>query len=444
MESEENMSTMPEAHFEPPVLIAAPRRKLSRKWKIIIVAAVVLLALIVLSRIQSAKAKIPHVQAAKVERQDIVSKVTANGKVQAEKKVDLSALVMGQIVNLAVREGDRVKKGDFLLQIDKNQAAAGEAGSAAALEASLADRDSARATAEQAKRDYDRAKKNYDAKILSEADYQKAKSTLETAGANYVAAQNHIDQSRANLNASRDTLSKTTVRAPLNGVVTALPIKEGEVTVIGTMNNAGTQLMTVSDMSTVEAVLMVDETDVPNVKIGQKAVVTVDAYANHPFDGVVTEVGSSPILPNDPDLQGLTTTSDAINFKVRVKVINPPDTIRPGFSVTADVITGTRPGVLTIPLSAVVVRDSPKKERNASGKIKTEEGVYVVQAGKVKFQKIQTGLAGELAVEIKDGVSSGQDVVTGPFKALRSIKDGDKVVIDKEKKGGPGESAEKS
>ncbi|HET9795926.1 MAG TPA: efflux RND transporter periplasmic adaptor subunit [Thermoanaerobaculia bacterium] len=428
-----------EPGYEPAALsVPTPKRRLSRKWKIAIVVVAVVAALVVFGRIQAAKAKIPRVTVAKVERQDIVSKVTANGKIQAEKKVDLSALVMGQIVNLAVREGDHVKKGDFLLQIDKNQAAAGEAGSVAALAASFSDRDSAKATMEQARRDYERAKKNFEEKILAEADYQKAKSTLDTAIANFQAAQNRIDQSKANLNASRDTLSKTTVRAPLDGVVTALPIKEGEVTVIGTMNNAGTQLMTVSDMATVEAVMMVDETDVPSVKVGQKALVNVDAYPNRPFDGIVTEVGSSPILPNDPDLQGLTTTSDAINFKVRIKVLQPPDTIRPGFSVTSDIITGTKPSVLTIPLAAVVVRDSPKGEKTATGKVKTEEGVYIIDKGKVKFLPIQTGLSGELSVEVKNGLDAGQQIVTGPFKALRTIKDGDKVMIEKEKKGGSG------
>jgi HlyD family secretion protein len=434
-------SNVAPADEEPGVItVPRPRRKLSRGWKIAIIVAVILLALIGFGSIQSKKAKIPRVTVAKVERQDIVSKVTANGKIQAEKKVDLSALVMGQIVNLAAREGDRVKKGDFLLQIDKNQAAAGEAGSAAALQASLSDRDSAKATMEQARRDYERARKNYEAKILSEADYQKTKSTLDTAAATYQATQNRIDQSRANLNGSRDTLSKTTVRAPLDGVITALPIKQGEVTVIGTMNNAGTHLMTISDMATVEAVMMVDETDVPNVKTGQKAVINVDAYPNHPFDGVVTEVGGSPILPNDPDLQGLTTTSDAINFKVRIKMLQPPDSIRPGFSVTADIITGTKPSVLTIPLAAVIVRDSPKSEKTASGKIKTEEGVYVLENGKVQFVPVKTGLSGELSIEVTSGLSGGRQIVTGPFKALRTIKDGDKVMIEKEKKGGPGQA----
>ncbi len=435
------MSTEPKMNLEPPIPIAAPRKKLATKWKVLIGVAVALAVLIGLGIRASKMAKIPRVTVAKVERQDIVSKVTANGKIQAEKKVDLSALVMGQIVNLAVNEGDSVKKGAFLLQIDKSQAAAGEAGSAAALQASRADVESARAAMDQAKFDYERARKNFEAKIASEADFQKAKSTLDSSVANYEAARNRVDQNVANLSASRDTLSKTTVRAPISGLVTALPIKEGEVTVIGTMNNAGTQLMTISDMSTVEAVMMVDETDMPSVKVGQKAVVNVDAYPNHPFDGVVTEVGSSPILPNDPDLQGLTTTSDAINFKVRIKVLQPPDSIRPGFSVTADVITGTRPGVLTVPLSAIVVRDSPKKEKTASGKIKTEEGVYVLEKGKVRFVPVRTGLSGDLAVEIRDGLKGGEQIVTGPFKTLRTIKDGDHALVEKEKKGAPGGSS---
>jgi HlyD family secretion protein len=411
---------------------------MSRKWKVVIALAVVVAILVVLGAISAKNRKIPRVTAAKAERQDIVSKVTANGKVQAARKVELSALVMGQIVNLAVHEGELVKKGDFLLQIDKNQAAAGAAGSSAALQASLSEVESARSTMGQAQLDFDRAQKNYDAKIIPEADFQHARSTRDTARSAQAAAENRVAQSRANVSASRDTLSKTTLLAPLSGVVTALPVKEGEVTVIGTMNNAGTQLMTISDMSTVEAVLMVDETDVPNVKLGQKAIVAVDAYPNRPFDGVVTEVGSSPILPNDPDLQGLTTTSDAINFKVRIKVLQPPDTIRPGFSVTADIITGTRTTVVTVPLSSIIVRDSPKGEKTPSGKLKTEEGVYIVDGGKARFVPIQTGLSGELLIEARSGVKEGDQIVTGPFKVLRVLKDGEKVKVEKKKSGGPG------
>jgi HlyD family secretion protein len=373
------------------------------------------------------KGQAVSVLAAKVEKQDIVAKVTANGKIQAENKVELSALVMGQIVNLAAHEGDRVKKGQFLLQIDQNRAAAEEAGSSAALRASLSDRDSVKATMEQAERDFERARRNYEAHITSEAEFQKARSALETARATLESGQNRVEQTRAGLNASRDTLSKTTIRAPIDGVVTTLRVKAGEVTVIGTMNNPGTQLMTISDMASVQAVLMVDETDTPTVQVGQKTLLLIDAYPTQTFDGVVTEVGHSPILKDDTDLQGLTTTSDAINFKVKVKVLEPPPGIRPGFSVTADIITGTKAKVATLPLAAVVIRDSPKGEKTAAGTPKTEEGVYALRADKAVFVPVKTGLSGGLMVEVLTGLSAGEEVITGPFKALRQIKDGDRV-----------------
>jgi HlyD family secretion protein len=379
----------------------------------------------------------------RIATQDIVAKVTANGKIQAENKVEMSALVQGQVVNLAVREGDRVKKGDFLLQIDRNRAAAEEAGSSAALKASLSDRDSAKENMAQAEREFERARRNYEARITSEAEFQRAQSGLETARSAFESAQNRVDQMRAGLSANRDTLSKTTVLSPIDGIVTTLRVKAGEVTVIGTMNNPGTQLLTVSDMSTVEAVLMVDETDTPTVQLGQKALLNIDAYPGQPFDGVVTEVGNSPILKDDPDLQGLTTTSDAINFKFKVKVLTPPPSIRPGFSVTADIITGVKEKVVAVPLAAVIVRDSPKGERNEAGKLKTEQGVYALRDGKAVFLSIQTGITGELMVEAVAGLPVGEEVVTGPFKALREIKDGDRVkkMSEKEKKAAEGQGA---
>jgi HlyD family secretion protein len=368
-----------------------------------------------------------EVSVAKVALEDVVAKVTANGKIQAEKKVDLAALVMGQVVNLAVREGNPVKSGDFLLQIDKTRATAEEAGSAAALSASQSQLDSARATLEQTQGDFKRADENYRSGIISVADLQHAKAALDTARAAYQTAVHQIEQSRAVLNASRDDLSKTTVRSPIDGIITALRIKAGEVTVVGTMNNPGTQLMTISDMTTVQAVLMVDETDTPSIALGQKAVLTLDSYSGRPFDGVVTEVGSSPITRDDVELAGLTTTSDAINFKVRVKLLDPPPSIRPGFSVTADIITGTRSKVSAIPLAAVVIRDSPKGEKDTTGRLKTEQGVYTVVDGKVGFVPVKTGVSGELQIEVTEGLKPGAEVVTGPFKTLRTIKEGDRV-----------------
>jgi HlyD family secretion protein len=419
---------------------------MSKKTKIILgVLGAVVLAFVAMGFIKRKDKDVARVTTAKVEKIDLVSKVTANGKIQARRKVDLSALVMGQIVNLAAKEGDRVQKGQLLLQIDRAQLAAQTAGRESALGAMRSDLVAAQSAADQARYDYERARRNWEAKILSEAELQKTKSAYDTAQANLSAARQRLQESGANLAASRDSLSKTTVSAPIAGVVTYLPVKEGEVTVIGTMNNPGTQLLTISDMSEVEAVMMVDETSVPDVKVGQKASLNIDAYPNRTFEGVVTEVGSSPIAKNDPDLLSLTQGSEAINFKVKLRVTNPPETIRPGFSVTADILTGRKEGATAIPIQALVVRDVPKKDGKAAaassaGRPQTEEGVYLVKNQKLAFEKVETGLAGELMIEVKSGPKVGEEIVTGPFKVLRQVKEGDKVIIEKEgdKKGKKG------
>ena len=411
---------------------------MSKKTKIILgVLGAVVLGFVAMGFIKRKDKDVARVTTAKVEKIDLVSKVTANGKIQARRKVDLSALVMGQIVNLAAKEGDRVQKGQLLLQIDRAQLAAQTAGRESALGAMRSDLVASQSAADQARYDYERARRNWEAKILSEAELQKTKSAYDTAQANLSAVRQRLQESGANLAASRDSLSKTTVSAPIAGVVTYLPVKEGEVTVIGTMNNPGTQLLTISDMSEVEAVMMVDETSVPDVKVGQKANLNIDAYPNRTFEGVVTEVGSSPIAKNDPDLLSLTQGSEAINFKVKLRVINPPETIRPGFSVTADILTGRKEGATAIPIQALVVRDVPKKDGKAaaassSGRPQTEEGVYLVKNQKLAFEKVVTGLAGELMIEVKSGPKVGEEIVTGPFKVLRQVKEGDKVIIEKE------------
>jgi HlyD family secretion protein len=415
---------------------------MSKKVKIIagLGAAVVVVGALT-AFIRGKDKDLPRVTTAKVDKMDLVAKVTANGKIQARNKVDMSALVMGQIVNLAVKEGDHVKRGQLLLQIDKVQLAAQAQGREATLSAMRHDLDAAKANAIQAKSDYERAKQNFDAKILAEADYQKAKSSLDAAEATLAATEQRMNSTMSDLVASRDSLSKTTVTAPLDGIVTSLPIKEGEVTVVGTMNNAGTKLMTVSDMAEVEAVMMVDETSVPQVKLGQKATLSIDAYPNRKFSGTVTEVGSSPILKTDPDLDTLVATSEAINFKVKIRLDAPPDTIRPGFSVTADIVTGRIDGATAIPIQALVVRDVVSKDKKpATGRPETEEGVYVVKNGKLEFDKVETGIAGELMIELKKGPAAGQQIVTGPFKVLRQVKEGDRVLIEEQgadKKGSP-------
>jgi HlyD family secretion protein len=399
---------------------------MKRRTKIII-AVVLLLAIggIVFASVRSKGKDGTPVTFAKVERQDLTSKVSANGQIDAQRKVDLSANVMGQIVNLAVREGDVVKKGDFLLQIDRKQLTASAEGAEASVRALFSDRDAARASLSEAQLTYDRARNNFEQKIIPAAELDRARAALDSARANVSAIESRIQQARSNVAAARDTLSKTTMTAPMAGIITALPVEEGEVAVIGTMNNAGTKLLTIADMSVVEAVMEVDETDVPNVKVGQRATVTIDAYPNKTYEGVVTEVGSSPMTR-----QGAATGGDAINFEVKIQLRNPPAGVRPGFSASADIITGTRSKALAIPLQALVVREKPAaKGAKATEKATEEEGVYVHNAkdGKVKFVPVATGLSGDSNIEIVRGVKEGDQIVTGPFRALRDIKDGSKV-----------------
>ncbi|MGZ5444908.1 MAG: efflux RND transporter periplasmic adaptor subunit [Thermoanaerobaculia bacterium] len=402
---------------------------MKRRTKIIILVVVLLaIAGITAASIRSKGKEGTPVTFGKVERSDLTSKVSANGRIDAQRKVDLSANVMGQIVNLAVREGDVVKKGDFLLQIDQKQLAASAQGAEASMRALFSDRDAARATLAEAQLNFDRARSNFSERIIPQAELDRARSTLDSARANVSAIDQRIQQSRANLAAARDTLSKTTMTAPMAGIITALPVEEGEVAVIGTMNNPGTKLLTIADMSVVEAVMEVDETDIPNVRVGQRATVTIDAYPNKTFSGVVTEVGSSPMTG-----AGGSTGTEAINFEVKIQLDQPPAGVRPGFSASADIVTGTRPKVLAIPIQALVVREKPGA---APGKTaQEEEGVYLHQNGKVKFAPVTTGLAGESNIEIVKGLSEGQQIVTGPFRALRELKEDTKVREQKEEEG---------
>lgn len=407
---------------------------MKRRTKIII-AVIVILAIggIAAASIASKGKEGTPVTFAKVERTDLTSKVSANGQIDAKRKVDLSASVMGQIVNLAVREGDVVKKGDFLLQIDRKQLTASAQGAEASVRVLFSDREAARGNLAEAELIYERTRKNFEQNIVPQADLDRARTALQSAKASVSAVEERIGQARANVAAAHDTLSKTTMTAPMDGIVTALPVEEGEVAVIGTMNNAGTKLLTIADMGVVEAVMQVDETDIPAVKVGQRATVTIDAYPNKTFSGVVTEVGSSPI---DRGLGGGQAT-EAINFEVKIQIENPPPGVRPGFSASADIVTGTRAKALAIPIQALVVREKPMpKSAPKTARPEDEEGVYVHNAGTVKFVPVKTGLTGESSIEIVSGLQQGQEIVTGPFRALRDIKDGSKVREQKEEKDG--------
>jgi len=371
------------------------------------------------------------VQTAVVARQDLQAKVTANGKVQAQKKVDISATIPGQVTQLAVREGDIVTKGQLLLQIDAVNPRAAARSSEFSMQALLRDLDGGRFTRDQAKADAARAEENYRGGVIPEATLQQARTAAATAEASLSAVERRVDQARATLEGAQDNLAKTTVRSPIDGIVTARRVEEGEVAVIGVQNSPGTVLLTISDMSVVEPEMEVDETSIPSVTVGQEAVIRIDAYPNQTFKGTVTEVGSSPILT--------ASQTEAIKFKVKIRIDNPPKGIRPGLSVQADILTGFAAQAVTIPIQALVLREIEHKagEQPARGAPRDEEGVWVVDAGKVRFQALKTGLLGELSFEVKDGLTGGETIVTGPFRALRSLKAGDAIKPEAPGKGGP-------
>ncbi|MBS1767825.1 MAG: efflux RND transporter periplasmic adaptor subunit [Acidobacteria bacterium] len=371
------------------------------------------------------------VQAVQAKRERLISKVSANGKIQAVTKADISANVMGQVTKLAVKEGDRVKKGQFLLEIDPTRAQADVAGAAAAAEAAQADLASAQARLAQAKADFTRADSNFKAGILSKADYDQAKTALLTAQSGEAGSRQRADQAKAGVRASRVNLDYAILTAPMDGTVTAKRIEVGETAVPGIQNSPGTVLVTVSDMSKVEAEMEVDEASIPNVKLGQQASVHIDAYPSQVFDGQVTEVGGSPIVQ--------TNTNEAIKFKVKVWIKNPPLTIKPGLSAQADIYTGEKADALAVPIQALVMRDIPLKpgETATPGQPREEEGVYVIEGGKVKFTAVKTGLMGDLDVEVASGLKGGEQIVQGPYRAIRELKDGAEVHILKDAPKGP-------
>ncbi len=411
-----------------------------RKWLIGGGGALVVILVVVFS-IASRNKDVVTVTTTKVVKTDLLGTVNGNGRIQAQKKVDISSQVMGQIVNLAVREGDPVKKGDFLLQIDKVQYDANTRAGQAALDALFAQREADRATKIQADRDWERERKNFEAKISSEQVTQKAQLAFDSAVAGLNATERRIDQARAQLAGNHDSLNKTTLTSPISGVVTARPVEAGENAIIGTMNNPGTVLLTVSDMSVVDAEMEVDETDIPRVKLGQKAKLTLDAFPGKKFDGAVREIGGSPITKS-----ALGTDATAVNFKVKVQLDAPPSGIRPGFSVSGEIETDRRAGTLAIPIPALVVsseaalirpgkgkeaKPTPVPTAGPSAKKPDVEGVFLAKKdGTVEFRKVKTGINAELQIEVLEGLSAGDEIVSGPFKALRALKVGDRVKVD--------------
>jgi len=402
-----------------------------RKKTLIFMAAVVVILAVVALNLRSQREKTVKVTVEKVKKQDLTSIVSASGEIKPKKNVNISAQVPGRIIKIAVEEGQEVKAGDFLLKLDSTQYEANADRDRSFIQAAQSDLIQAEARLLRDKSAYDRQQKLYEEQLISKDTLETVKLQYDVSQAQVSSIQFQIKQAEASLKSTLDNLNKTVFNSPINGMITSLKVEEGETAIIGTMNNPGTVLMTIADLSIMEVEVEVDETDVVGVKLGQEANVRVDAFPETVFRGKVTEIGSSALQK----VTGGATTQEAKDFKVVVTLENPSQRLKPGLSASADIITAKKQGVAAIPISSLVLRDKPAAASAADkpDAKKEEEGVYIVEGGRVKFVPVEKGISGGMNMEITSGLKENQDIVTGPYAALRELKDGTLIKTEPKK-----------
>lgn len=366
-----------------------------------------------------------------VQRRDLVATVTANGNIRARRSVDISSDVMGRVVDLNVEEGDEAETGQVLLRLDPTQYEAARARARATLSQAQAQAAQQRANVLRAERDYERVRSLWsrDSTLVSGQQLDDAETTLEVARAQLTAAEHGVEQARAALEEAEDQIARTVIRAPMTGTVTRLNIDEGEMAVVGTMNNPGSLLLTISDLAVVEALVEVDETDLPAITLGDSALVEIDAFPSKRFRGTVSRIGNSAIRP--PASTAGTGQAAAISFEVVVTLENPPVVLRPDLSATADIVTAVQRDAVAIPIISLTVRDrTAEVEADATpgpGDRDDVEGVFVVREGVVRFTPVQVGIASQEYFEVLTGLAAGDTVVAGPYRQIQELSDGDRV-----------------
>ena len=412
-------------------------------------------ATLVAVNLHLARSDAPAVDVERIVRRSLAAVVSASGTVEPQRSVDISSGVMGRVTRLAVDEGDRASGGQFLLQIDPESLRAAVDGGEAALRAAEAGLEqtrvaveTARVNLELAKDALERRQSLWDLRLVSREDYDQARrevelrdTELKARTAEVATAAERIRQERARLDSAEHDLTQVTITSPIDGIVTRLNIEEGETVVVGTMNNPGTVLMTIADFSILEAHVEVDETDVPSVRLGQPAAITIDALPGRTHRGGVTEIGNSPIQEADP------AGAHATNFRVVVTLDGEVPGVRPGFTATAEITTATRTGVVAVPIQSTIIREAGAGPAGRSGAGAGEasaaaaaapaseaaeevEGVFVARGGRAAFVPVRTGIAGERYFEAVSGLDVGDLVVIGPFDVVRALEDGDAVRID--------------
>ncbi len=477
---ERKLRTFGDGAVNPGRTVGGPRREdfVMKTWKKVLIAvgAALVLVIIVSVTVYQSRKNVVTVQTGKVQKQNLASVVSASGEIKPKTYANIGANAFGRIVKLHVREGDRVHKGQLLAQLENVQSLADvnatrasvqasqtdAIAAAAALKTSLADLNRAKSDAVHAKLDWDRAQGLYNAALIAKQDYDVKKAAWESADAGLAQAEarvaqaeaqkdsadQHITQNRANLTRVADVLQKTTYEAPFDGVITNLPVREGETVVMGIQNSPGSTLMTIADMSVITSEVKVDETDIVNVHLGQPADVTIDAIPHKVFHGMVSEIGDNAIVRSTgvATSQSTSTSEEAKDFKVVVTLTDPPSDLRPGLSSTAKITTATRSSVLSIPIQALTVRtqaDLVSKDAGKNNKVEAAgvpvdaskqkeeiQGVFAIRNKKAEFVAVETGISGTTDIEIVKGLQEGDEVITGSYKVLRTVKPGTSVKID--------------
>ncbi|MBA2602398.1 MAG: efflux RND transporter periplasmic adaptor subunit [Acidobacteria bacterium] len=439
---------------------------MSRKKKILIgVGVVVVLAAAAFANFRFRRVEGVTVNTEAVQKRTLEAIVSASGKIRPKRSVNISADTMGRVTDLRVNEGDEVERGTFLLQIDPRNLRTRVQSSEASVQAARSQTEGLRLSLESTRAALKQAEDNHkrqqdlwkgglttrEALERSENDLKMRQADLRSQEQQIRTQQLRLEQEAATLESARYDLSKVRIESPIAGIVTRRNIEEGETVVVGTMNNAGTVLLTIADMSVIEAEVEVDETDIPTVRIGQPAKVTIDAMPGQTFTARVTEIGNSPIQTTGAGA----SSAQATNFKVVLTIEEEIPEVRPGFTCTAEITTATRDAALAVPIQATTVREmvvdekgaivrepaGPADARRRAGGVqaaelkpgesrKELEGVFVVRDGKAVFEPVRTGVAGEKYFEVLSGLQEGDTVITGPFSSVRELGDGSPVKIE--------------
>lgn len=412
---------------------------MSKKMKWSLTGVVVVgIGIVVATTAAKRNNKAVEVRMEAVQARDLVASVTASGQVQPQTKVDVAADLSGRIVRLAVKEGDYVRKGQFLLEIDPALYVSAVQRAEAAVAAARAQAAQARASLLQAKRNYERSVEiqKANAQLVSAEQVEQLRTQVEVNEALYEAAAQNADQSQASLREARTNLARTTILAPMSGKVTRLIVERGETAVPGTFNKDAATLLTIADMSVLETKVKVDETDVSRISVGDSAVVEIDAFPDTTFVGRVTSISNSSVTAA---AAGAAAQGDqAVDYEVTIELLNAPSETRPDFSATARIVTDLRDDVLSIPIIALTVReDEPVAQEDTAVTLaggrrparevgqRDVEGVFVVGAdNKVTFRPVKVGIAGDKHFEVMSGLKAGERIVGGTYQAIRELKDG--------------------